>query len=284
MGERSAEGQLSEFLAKFSPEVARTARAARAKVRKLLPGAVELVYDNYNALAIGFGPTDRASDVILSIALFPRWVSIFFMRGAQLADPAKRLRGGGKQVRHIVLEDATTLDEAAVRALVRNAVSSHPKPLDPASRRRTVIKSVSAKQRPRRPVARRRPTNEGRTPRRPMADKSRTIDEYLARLSADKRAALEKLRKAIRGAAPRAEERISYGVPAFRLGGRFLVGFGAAANHCAFYPTGTAIAAHRADLAGYDTSKGTIRFQPKAGLPARLVRKLVRFRIATIPE
>jgi uncharacterized protein YdhG (YjbR/CyaY superfamily) len=205
------------------------------------------------------------------------------MRGVELPDPANLLRGGGKQVRHIVLEDATTLDKAAVRTLVRAAAKSHPKPLGPASRRRTVIKSVSAKQRPRRPVERRRPTSDGRTPGRSLVDKSRTIDEYLTGLSADKRGALEKLRKAIRAAAPNAEERISYGVPAFRLRGKFLVAFGAGANHCAFYPTGTAMAAHRADLAGYDTSKGTIRFQPEAGLPARLVRKLVRFRVARIP-
>lgn len=115
-----------------------------------------------------------------------------------------------------------------------------------------------------------------------VARKPRTIEEYLAGLSDDKRGALEKLRKAIRAAAPKAEECISYGVPAFRLGGKFLVAFGAGANHCAFYPGGTAMKAHRADLARYRTSKGTIRFQPEAGLPLRLVRKLVKSRMAAI--
>jgi uncharacterized protein YdhG (YjbR/CyaY superfamily) len=115
-----------------------------------------------------------------------------------------------------------------------------------------------------------------------MHKKPRSIDEYLSPLSADKRAALEKLRKQIRAAAPAAEECISYGVPAFRLCGKFFVAFGAGAHHCAFYPSGTTIAEHRADLAGYETSKGTIRFQPGAGLPARLVRKLVRSRMARI--
>ena len=110
--------------------------------------------------------------------------------------------------------------------------------------------------------------------------KPKTIDEYLAALSDDKRAALEKLRKAIRAAAPKAEECISYGVPAFRLNGRFLLAFGAAANHCAFYPGGSPVAAHKALLEAYDTSKGTIRFQADKPLPAALVRKLVKARIA----
>ena len=107
-----------------------------------------------------------------------------------------------------------------------------------------------------------------------------TIDEYLAGLSDDKRAALEKLRKTIRAAAPQAEECISYQLPAFRLNG-LLVAFGASASHCAFYPmSGSTIAAHKEALEGYDTSKGTIRFSPDKPLPAALVRKLVKARIA----
>jgi uncharacterized protein YdhG (YjbR/CyaY superfamily) len=109
--------------------------------------------------------------------------------------------------------------------------------------------------------------------------KSATIDEYLAPLPADKRAALQWLRKHIKEAAPAAEECISYGIPAFRLDGRLLVHFGAAANHCAFYP-GAVIEAHREALQGYHTSKGTIRFQPDSPLPAALVRKLVKAQIA----
>jgi hypothetical protein len=153
MPERPAEEQLSTFIGRFNPDVARAARAARAKIRRLLPGALELVYDNYNALAIGFSPTDRASDVILSIALYPRWVSLFFMRGAHLADPEGLLRGSGNRVRHVVLERAELLDGAGLRRLVRTAVQTHPKAIAAGSRRRTIIKSVSAKQRPRRPPA-----------------------------------------------------------------------------------------------------------------------------------
>ena len=114
-----------------------------------------------------------------------------------------------------------------------------------------------------------------------MAAKPKTIDEYLAALSADKRAALEHLRKTIRAIAPKAEECISYQIPAFRLDGRILVSFGAGANHCAFYPSSsTTVAAHQDDLKDYDTSKGTIRFQAGKPLPAALVRKLVEARIA----
>ena len=113
-----------------------------------------------------------------------------------------------------------------------------------------------------------------------MPAKPRTIDEYLAPLSTEKRAALEKLRRAIKSAAPEAEECISYRIPAFRLGGRLLVGFGAAANHCAFYPGAHPVKAHKEELKAYDTSKGTIRFRADSPLPASLVRKLVKTRIA----
>jgi uncharacterized protein YdhG (YjbR/CyaY superfamily) len=114
-----------------------------------------------------------------------------------------------------------------------------------------------------------------------MAAKPTTIDEYLAGVTPDQRAALEKLRQTIRSAAPGAEEGISYGLAAFRLGGRPLVAFGASSGHCAFYPmSGTIVAAHQKELADYDTSKGTIRFPAEKPLPAALVRKLVKARIA----
>jgi uncharacterized protein YdhG (YjbR/CyaY superfamily) len=107
-----------------------------------------------------------------------------------------------------------------------------------------------------------------------------TIDAYLAPLSEEKRAALEKLQRAIRSAAPKAEECISYRIPSFRLGGRLLVSFGTTAKHCAFYPGAHPIRVHQAELAGYDTSKGTIRFPAEKPLPVALVRKLVKTRIA----
>src|SRR5439155_14203670 len=107
-----------------------------------------------------------------------------------------------------------------------------------------------------------------------------TIDEYLAPLSEDKRAALARLRAIIRAAAPDAEECISYQIPAFRLNG-MLVGFGASAHHCAFYPMNSStVAAFKDELEDFDTSTGTIRFQPDHPLPAALVRKIVKARIA----
>jgi uncharacterized protein YdhG (YjbR/CyaY superfamily) len=114
-----------------------------------------------------------------------------------------------------------------------------------------------------------------------MADKPTTIDEYLAPFSKDQRAALQKLRKTIKAAAPKAEESISYGLAAFRLNGKPLVAFGATANHCAFYPmSSSTVESHKGELKEYDTSKGTIRFQADKPLPAALVRKPVKARIA----
>lgn len=110
--------------------------------------------------------------------------------------------------------------------------------------------------------------------------KPQTIDEYLAPLSNEKRASLEKLRRAIKSAAPAAEECISYQIPTFRLNGRMLVSFAAWANHCAFYPGASPIKAHQDELKDYDTSKGTIRFPVDSPLPTNLVRKLVKTRIA----
>ena len=87
MAENSPERQLAGFIGRFSPEVARVAKAARSKIRKLHPGRSQLVYDNYNALAIAFSPTERTSEAILSIALYPRWVSLFSTRGAATRPP-----------------------------------------------------------------------------------------------------------------------------------------------------------------------------------------------------
>jgi len=143
--------QLDVFLDRFTPEVAKRTRRALAKVRKLCPGAIELVYDNYNALAIAFAPTERLADAVFSITLYPRWVSLFFTHGKGLPDPEKLLRGSGARIRHIVLGDAAALDDPAVRVLIDAALARAAKPLDPHRKRRLVIQSVSAKRRPRRP-------------------------------------------------------------------------------------------------------------------------------------
>ena len=109
--------------------------------------------------------------------------------------------------------------------------------------------------------------------------RQKTFDGYLAALSNEQRTSLGKLRKDIRAAAPGSEECICYGVPAFRLNGRFLVAMGAASSHCSFYP-GSTIQAYKKDLAGYETSKGTVRFQTDKPLPSALVRKIMKARIA----
>jgi hypothetical protein len=146
--------ELDSFLARYTPEIEALARKVLAKLRTRLPGAVELVYDNYNALAIGFGPNDRSSDAVFSIAVFPRWVSLFFLQGAKLKDPEGLLSGKGNQVRHIVLENASTLDRPGVKALMKQALADAPRTLHERSRHRILIKSISAKQRPRRPAKR----------------------------------------------------------------------------------------------------------------------------------
>src|SRR3569832_1678157 len=115
-----------------------------------------MVYDNYNALVCGFCPTERPSEAILSLAIFPRYVSLCFLQGARLpraADPGRRLQGAGSVVRHVRLADASTLDEPEVRALIDAALAYAAVPLDPRGPYRLVIKSVSPKQRPRRPRA-----------------------------------------------------------------------------------------------------------------------------------
>ena len=145
------EAQLRDFISAYSPEVAQTTRTALAKMKKLIPGAAILVYDNYNALAIGFSPTERSSDAIISLAVFPRWVSLFFMRGASFPDPDHLLQGSGKLARHMVLEDANDLDDPKVQALIARALSTSPVPIDKSKRGELVIKAVSPSQRPRRP-------------------------------------------------------------------------------------------------------------------------------------
>ena len=148
-----AEAQLRGFLARFSPPIAKRARAILAKMRKRLPGATELVYDNYNGLVIGFGPSERASEAVLSLALMPRWVTLCFLQGGPaLPDPQGLLRGSGTTIRNIRLASPAELEKPAIRTLIATALSRAKVPIDPAGKRRLVIKSISAKQRPRRPA------------------------------------------------------------------------------------------------------------------------------------
>ena len=120
-------------------------------MRKRVPGGYEFVYDNYNALVFGYGPTDRPSDAVLSLAVMPQWVTLCFLKGAKFPDPKKLLRGSGNIVRNIRLQSPAHLDDPDVCGFVKLAIAGA-KPRFPAEggAPKTVIRSISAKQRPRR--------------------------------------------------------------------------------------------------------------------------------------
>ncbi len=148
---QSGEARLAAFLAEYDAPVRTTAAAALKRIRQRLPGAVELVYDNYNALAVAFSPSDRRADIVLSVTLYPRWVSLFFTRGVELPDPKRLLKGSGKAIRHVVLEDAAAVKRADVGALIDHAIRLAPAPFTGSAPRRVEIKMALAKKRPRRP-------------------------------------------------------------------------------------------------------------------------------------
>jgi hypothetical protein len=145
-----AEVQLAGFVAKFTPEVAALIREARERMRERLPHALELVYDNYNFFVIGYGPSEKASEAIFSLAAQAKGVSLCFLQGARLPDPDGVLKGSGNLVRSIRLESAETLDRAEVQALMKKALERAKTPIEPTGVHRLIIKSVSEKQRPRR--------------------------------------------------------------------------------------------------------------------------------------
>ena len=149
-----AESRLQSYIEKFDPEHQTLIRAVRRKLRKRFPTAIELAYDNYNFFVIGYSPTDRPSDALVSIAAGANGVGLCFIRGARLSDPEKILLGSGKQTRFIRLPSATVLDRPEVEALLAAAVADAETPFASAGRSKLVIRSVSVKQRPRRRSAR----------------------------------------------------------------------------------------------------------------------------------
>lgn len=144
--------RLETFFDEYSADIASEGRALLDKLEARLPGATIMVYDNYNALAIGFAAEDRVSAVVLSIALYPKWINLFFMRGAELSDRHGLLKGTGSKVRHVPRVTRTSLDDERIDALIGEALAIAKPPIDPAARSRLLIKSVSAKRRPRRPL------------------------------------------------------------------------------------------------------------------------------------
>src|SRR5262249_46019922 len=144
-----AASQLKSFIAKFEPKHRRLIRAVRKAMQRRLPTANELVYDNYNFFVIGYAPTERPSDAIVSIAAGANGVGLCFIHGARLPDPKKILFGSGNQTRFIRLETADVLARPEVEALFAAAVAQAKTPMPPTGRGKLIIRAVSAKQRPR---------------------------------------------------------------------------------------------------------------------------------------
>ena len=145
-----AERQLEGFIGKFDEKNQKLIRDVRKAMRKRLPTANEMVYDNYNFFVIGYSPSDRPSDAIFSIAAGANGVSICFIQGARLEDPDKLLSGGGAQTRFLRVESAKDLARPEVETLLRAAIAQADTPLKSTGRGTLVIRSVSTKQRPRR--------------------------------------------------------------------------------------------------------------------------------------
>ena len=154
MATGSAASQVASFIAKFDPANARLIRACRTSMRRRLPTANELVYDNYNFLAIGYSASERASDCVVSLAAGSNGVSLSFYYGATLPDPDGILLGSGNQNRFVRLPTAATLGDLAVERLQRAALPQAKTPMPDSGRGRTIVKSISAKQRPRRAAQR----------------------------------------------------------------------------------------------------------------------------------
>jgi hypothetical protein len=149
-GSATPEKQLAGFIAKFEPKMQTLIRSVRRALRKRLPAANELVYDNYNFFVIGYCPTERPSDCIVSLAAAANGVGLSFYRGATLPDPRKILEGSGSQNRFLRLASAAVLSRPDVESLIAAAVAQNRVPFPPRGRGALVIRSVSAKQRPRR--------------------------------------------------------------------------------------------------------------------------------------
>lgn len=142
--------QIAALIARYSPAIAKDLAFARNKVASLFPHGYELVYDNYNALVFGFSPTSRTSDAIVSIVGYPKWVTLFFLKGAGLEDPERLLVGSGNTVRSVRLQPVTVLEGVPVLELLTQAIAPYAPVFAAAPKLSTTIRFISEKQRPRR--------------------------------------------------------------------------------------------------------------------------------------
>ena len=153
MAAPDTEARIEAFVSKYTPAIAAQLRDARRRLRAHFPRGVEMVFDNYNALVFGIGPTDHSRESFISIAGYPKWVTLFFLDGAGLHDPEGLLEGDGKQVRGIRLKTPADIDAPAVAALIAQAIAPRADALARAAPLATVIKAEVEKQRSRRPAA-----------------------------------------------------------------------------------------------------------------------------------
>ena len=145
-----AKKKLQGFIAKFDPEHQVLIRAMRRVLRKRMPSANELVWDNYNFFVVAYSATERPSDSIVSIAAAAKGVGLSFYRGATLPDPLKILLGSGVQNRFLRFKSAKTLDLPDVRALIDAAIAQATTPISATGKGKLIIRSISSKQKPRR--------------------------------------------------------------------------------------------------------------------------------------
>ncbi len=258
-----AEVAISEHIEKLPPAVRATVQAARRLVNVAAPkGKREIVYRSQPPRSksamwkLVRYALDGADGYVVAIGAFSDHASLFFPRGRELDDDAGLLEGGGKQFRFITLRSPADADRADIKRMLRSA--------------------FHMALRAGRPTMHAPPQETLR-----MRQKPQSIDAYLATVSPERRAALEKLRKTIRAILPDAEECISYSMPAFRHGGQVVAGFLATSKGCSYFPfSGKTLATLAAEVKTYDQTKSALHFDPEHPLPAALVRKLLKARIA----
>jgi hypothetical protein len=142
---------LENALSEFAPETGELAGSLISMSRARFPGAKILIYDSYNALAVGFSATEKQSGIAFSITVYPRWVSLFFPGGTELDDPHGLLKGNGKAIRHVVIKNERHFHDPSIRAFIEQAVRSCDPPIPEGIDGETLIKSAASKKRPRRP-------------------------------------------------------------------------------------------------------------------------------------